>query len=532
MNRTWTKLGLCVLLCAAPGCTSSPKKSTDSGDSLDVSKVVMYQSGVGYVERVGKIKGSTLTLNIRTDQINDILKSLTVIDRSKGRPVSMTLPVDRDTLYALSQIPEQITNGGLLALLRAFRGAHVTIRTSKKTVAGRVVGVERITAAPQPRDMGGEVKIDWRVTVIDRDDTLHALDLSEIKSVELHDKNLSNGLAKSLDISLNEGDWKQVALTIQLEGDRNREVALSYIVAMPTWKPAYRLILSDDGKSVLQGWAVITNVTGSDWDNIDFSLVSGQPMSFTYDLYTPHFLTRPDLSYQAQQVALAPRIQSSGFQAAPPPSPAPEPEFARSRMEERQAAPMAAGRASAKMKMDFAYDVDEEWLAEDSEELDWVSFGSVADYGGNASAKEKRAANISDTELLESFESMAMTNQVGSFHEYRLAAGLTVPDGATSLVNLIHYELPAVEARLFDRMGTLETQSYQTVQLQNNSGVSLEPGPITIYRGSTFVGEGYLSQTAAGATAYVTFANETRVSVKRDASTFNENSRLVRVSSG
>ena len=520
MNRRWMGFGLCALLCAASGCASSTKSANSAGDSLNVSKVVMYQSGVGYVERVGEVKGSSLTLNIRTDQINDILKSLTVIDRSKGRPVSMTLPVDRQTLDALSQIPEQITNGGLLALLRAFRGANVTIKSRGKTVTGRIVGVERMTVAPQNRDRSAEPREDWRVTVLDRNDALHPIELSKIKSVNLHDKNLSSGLAKSLDISLNEGDWKKVSLTIQLEGDRNREVALSYIVAMPTWKPAYRLILSDDGRSVLQGWAVITNVTGSDWDNISFSLVSGQPMSFTYDLYTPHFLIRPDLSGQAQQVAVAPRIQTSGFGSAAGGSA----REVQARAASRPAAPAAMAKQSADMRMmesavyaDEYYDADN-WAYAESEMA--------------APMMDSRRASISDAELLGSFESMATANQVGSFDEYRLASGLTVPDGSTSLVNLIHYELPAVEARLFDRTGSLETQSYQTVQLQNSSGVSLEPGPITIYRGSTFVGEGYLSRTAAGATAYVTFANESRVSVRRDASSFDENYRVVRVNGG
>ena len=298
----------------------TPKANAQTKEMLPISRVVMYQSGIGYVERCAQIATDKLILRIRPDQINDILKSLTIIDRGNGRPVSISLPVDKDTLDSLAQIPEQIKDGGVRSLLNAFRGANVKIKTMCCAYEGRIVGVDERDSETnlQVSVNSSNSSSEDTVTLLTSNNVLHVIRLSEIRSVALYDQSLTDGLDKSLNISLNEGNWKQLELTIQLDSSEPREIALSYLVAMPTWKPAYRLVLKDDDKAILQGWAVVSNVTGADWNNIAFSLVSGQPMSFTYDLYTPQFLKRPDLSGLAEQRAAAPEVINSGRSYAEP----------------------------------------------------------------------------------------------------------------------------------------------------------------------------------------------------------------------
>lgn len=461
--------------------TAKPKEQTK--EMLPVSRVVMYQSGIGYVERCARIESDKLVLRIRPDQINDILKSLTIIDRGNGRPVSISLPVDKDTLDSLAQIPEQIKDGGVRALLNAFRGANVKIRTLCRIYAGRIVGLEESEC-----DSENSSK-EATVTLLSSSNVLHVIRLHEIKSVSLFDKSLTDGLDKSLNISLNEGNWKQLELTIQLDSSEPREIAISYIVAMPTWKPAYRLVLKDDDKSILQGWSVVSNVTGADWNDISFSLVSGQPMSFTYDLYTPQFIKRPDLSKLAQQKAAAPEVIASGYGSPHPP---------RANMAPQNCPPPGmAMMGAAPMPM----------------------VGAPAP-GAFNSAPQRNI--IKDDEIAGSFTAQAEKSQIGSFDEYKLASKLNLPDGNTALVNLIHHEAFAKDTRLiqanqsFDsfQKGWRLTKSFQTVELRNDTGLALNAGPITLYRDSAVIGEGYLSRTEKDATAYITYANEGRLAVE------------------
>ena len=75
-------LGATLLLA---GCPPEPAYPRGAGDELKVTKVVLYQNGIGYFERRGRVDGDVVKLRIRPEQIADILKSLTVIDLAEGR---------------------------------------------------------------------------------------------------------------------------------------------------------------------------------------------------------------------------------------------------------------------------------------------------------------------------------------------------------------------------------------------------------------------------------------------------------------
>lgn len=524
--------------CTWYGCEQNAVVNPSASGDLQVSRVVMYQSGIGYVERSGVVSGDELVLRIRPDQINDILKSLTVIDRANGRPVSISLPVDHTTLDALSQIPSQVRDGGIRSLLDAFRGANVEVKTKKKRFSGRIVGVE--TQLKQVL-IDETMPDSSTVTLLTKGNVLEVIAINDILSVSLHDSSLAAGLDKSLNISLNEGDWKLIELRIRMDKANSRELALSYLVAMPTWKPAYRLVLGNENKGTLQGWAIVSNVTGADWQNIDFSLVSGRPMSFTYDLYRPQFLDRPDLTALSEQRAEAPVVTQSAYlreklakgaetpQAAPP--------MANGMAENSKMRVAYKRMAAAGGSMDYGMaDTAEDAVAEAEE------FGNMA----TADALESKVAPsemITSEEMIDSFAQQASQTQIGAFDEYRLASKLSIPDGNTALVNLIQTELAARDTRMFRPVvgvygfnqfykGWRQTESYQTIELNNTSGVALDAGPITIYRDSTVIGEGYLTRTEKDAAAYITFAKEGRLDVQVTDSVDVNTLRLATVQDG
>lgn len=67
---------------------------------LPVRRVVLFKNGVGYFEHVGSVSGSqSVSIDFTTSQLNDVLKSLTVIDLGKGRIAGVNYtsvePLDR-----------------------------------------------------------------------------------------------------------------------------------------------------------------------------------------------------------------------------------------------------------------------------------------------------------------------------------------------------------------------------------------------------------------------------------------------------
>lgn len=80
---------VCLTL-ALGACAGGAGSSRD----LTLRRVVLYQNGIGYFERSGVLRGDRLRLSLRSHEVGDVLKSLMVIDRSSGRQraVSAVLP--------------------------------------------------------------------------------------------------------------------------------------------------------------------------------------------------------------------------------------------------------------------------------------------------------------------------------------------------------------------------------------------------------------------------------------------------------
>jgi hypothetical protein len=68
--------------------------------SLPVKRVVLYKNGVGYFEHVGQVRDKQdVTIQFTSGQLNDVLKSLTVLDLDGGRITGVaygsSAPVER-----------------------------------------------------------------------------------------------------------------------------------------------------------------------------------------------------------------------------------------------------------------------------------------------------------------------------------------------------------------------------------------------------------------------------------------------------
>jgi len=74
-----------------------------------------------------------------------------------------------------------------------------------------------------------------------------------------------------------------------------RKLLLSYVTEAPSWKPSYRVVLGDDGKVELQGWAVVDNTSGEDWKKVKLGVGSSSALSFRYDLHSVRTVYRETL---------------------------------------------------------------------------------------------------------------------------------------------------------------------------------------------------------------------------------------------
>ncbi len=298
-------LTLATLMALAGGCAHGrdPYAATDSTLALD--RVVLYRNGVGYFERNGGVDGEVLTIKVRKDQVNDLLKSLTVVDRRNGQAVSVSMPLDPQAWANAALATLSPGQGSLDQVLDALRGSEVVLGTTQGKLRGRIVMVEPIVDEPDASPPAHSERVmppqagskDFRVTLLEGK-RMHVVRLSKVRTVTLRDGDLALQFHHSLDATAGEGMFQQVAVDIRLAGASKHDLSVSYVVEAPMWKPTYRVVLPEagKGKALLQGWAVVDNTSGEDWAKVTMSLTSGAPIAFRYDLHTPRIIERSDLS--------------------------------------------------------------------------------------------------------------------------------------------------------------------------------------------------------------------------------------------
>ncbi len=129
------------------GCGGRRAAYPTAQSPLGLDRVVLYRNGVGYFERTGIIEGNTLTLKVRKDQVDDLLESLTVIERRTGRAVSISMPLDPQSWANAALATLRPGQGGLAQVLDSLRGSLVTLQTNEGSVSGRIALVESFEPA-------------------------------------------------------------------------------------------------------------------------------------------------------------------------------------------------------------------------------------------------------------------------------------------------------------------------------------------------------------------------------------------------
>ena len=519
--RRLHSLVLCSLL--LPGlsaCAGRTPYPAVAEDGLALDAVVLYRNGVGYFERRGKVDGDLLRLRVRKDQVNDLLKSLTVVDQD-GKAVSVSMPLDPQTWASAAMATLAPGRGSLPAVLDSLRGTEITVRADNRTIRGRILMVERIINEPDPDSTIRPAPTqtadsrDWKLTLLSRGH-MQIVRLSKVKSISLHDGDLAMQLHRSLDASAGEGMFEQVDIDIRLVDARSHRLEVSYVVGSPMWKPTYRVVLPKDGngEALLQGWAVVDNVSGEDWNKVRLSLTSGAPIAFRYDLHTPREVYRRDMTRSAVDKRAAVALGETSWEeeeesvdevAAPEPEP--------------ESAPVAASAPIGGVAPNDYGPIQDEMAELDRRDARSSKKRPArvrSPSGGAAISADVDSMTIDVDTLRRSTMASARAQRISGLTRIDLQDRVTVPDGTSTMVALINESVVAEQTFLYKPGGAgygYEANPYRVVRFENSTDYVLEPGPISIYSGGSFVGEGLSEAVGAGTSVTIPFAVEPNVMV-------------------
>ena len=277
---------------------------------LPVRRVVLYKNGVGYFEHLGRVRGSQdVHVDFTSAQLNDVLKSLTVLDLSGGRITGVDYNSEAPLARRLATLRLALGERPTVAeFLGALRGARVEIRSGAgAAVAGKLLSVEKKTRM----GTAGSVEME-QISLISDSGEVRNVDLNTSTGVRIVDRDLNTEVGKYLGLVASAREQDVRRMTISTTGNGERNLYVSYISEVPIWKTTYRIVLpSKEGKKpLLQGWAIVDNTVGEDWNDVELSLVAGAPHSFIQQLSEPYYGRRPVVPLP-ESVQLSPQTHAA-----------------------------------------------------------------------------------------------------------------------------------------------------------------------------------------------------------------------------
>ncbi|MFP2961869.1 hypothetical protein ACLEPN_29750 [Myxococcus sp. 1LA] len=439
--------------------------------NLRIRRVVLYKHGVGYFERRGKVSGNdTLSLDFKARDMNDVLKSLTVLDLSGGSVSAVsydsTKPLEQLLAEATIRIPE---DGSLTALLGQIKGARVRVRVGGGQVEGSIIGLDSLAVA------AGETSVMRPFLSLLVGASLRTFDILDVSELEFLDEAVRKDLEFYLATVLSSYKKDSKRMAILTSGQGERELFVSYVVESPVWKTSYRILLDEGEPPLLQGWALVDNTGDEDWVDVKLSLIAGLPVSFVHDLYNPRYMKRPvvEVKTEAAAAPVIPEESFGGMAAADMMM-----EMAAPAMPAMAAPASAPRRARAEKAMPVA-----------------VAGGPG---GGGPKLREAMAQSAAVTTL---------TKEVGDLFEYGVDRPVTVHRNQSALVPILHKPFEGKRVLLYNR-ATREKNPMACIELTNTTGLTLEGGPVTVTEDERYVGEAMLDTMKPNDRRFVPYAVE------------------------
>ncbi len=379
-----------------------------------------------------------------------------------------------------------------------------------------------------------------------------------------------------------------VAMRINL-GPHNGRLRITYVTERPAWKPSYRIVLGADSAgpqapgapptATLQGWAVVDNVSGEDWQQVRIGVGSTSALSFRFDLHSVRIVERETLG-GGGELALAPptggaayavatskvrMLSSLGASDVATLSPGGMPQAAESRGSD--------GDDSGNVQKEAPRRPDLRALSQQiKNSKQRVRIEGYAQAGdGDLQISSLSRANAVRQELLDNGVSadqleVVATGKLSSSDAVRILAGddagvpgttlggavsaedsqpaglahfvskspMNIAADHSAMVSIFDKPTNARRVYYFDPISERgsKTYAFNAVRLENPTAYTLDGGPVTVYAAHQFLGEGLSESVLPGAVAFVPYALDKSVVVEASDDSREELEKLVTLQRG
>jgi len=442
---------------------------------LPVRHIVLYKHGVGYFERAGELTpGESARLDFKASEMDDVLKSLTIEEKGGGKISGLRYDSSQPLARKLADFPFHLGAGQpLSAVLDQLKGARIELKFANETVSGAIVAA-RLTPGDEKR-----AEHEQATLLMDSGD-LRNLDLGAAAGVRFTDPGLPAQFKDYLAALTDARSKERRSVYIDSSDAGRREVRAGYMVPTPVWKSSYRLVFGSGAQPTLEGWAIVDNASGEDWNKVDLSLVSGRPISFISPLYAPRYVARQTAELPDDSAAV-PVVHEGAVEER-----------------EDQLAGIAAGSAAG---------ITGSVPPPPAETRPVAGFAGLEQF---ARLQKAPRANFSDV-------APAAARELGELFEYHLPAPVTVRRNESAMLPFLQQSLDA--RRLLIYLDQTSTHPLDAAEIRNTTGKTLDGGPITVYEAGAYAGEALMETVKTGDKRLISYGVDlgTRITTEFDS---------------
>ncbi len=467
--------------------------------NLDLKKVILYKTGLGYFEKHGKVdlnKINRINLSFLAKNMNDLLKTFS-INKVRGNFSISGISYESEQSNAEKLLEDSIIklpeDDVMDRLLSQLRGMKISFSTYDQQVIGVVVGLQDAEKPIRnnPADTLDEQKLLVKLLKNGTQGMIKSYNVKDIQDLEILEPEAKEDFNFFLDVIGLSKKEKNRTISVYFNGEGNAKFQISFLQEVPAWKTSYRIFIkgnddADDPKKanselnadehpdnlgtlkiLFQGWAILDNVLDEDWDNVNLRLVSGIPISFKYDSYSPLFIERPvvkrddDLNVSKKSVAHQTSPKGRGGDG---------------------------GRRASGME------------------------------GGEVSANQKDIVKkIAESNKLE-----------GPGFQYVIPTPVKVKRNQSSLIPIIQAEAEAHLIYVYNQNAHKDFPM-ATLEFHNTTDYELVSGPVSIFRNNIFEGEAVIPYLDKDKTHWIPFAVHQGIEISKDTKETRETNHEISI---
>lgn len=495
----WRAAGLAIAAAPATawaqaGLNAANGPQAQAQAQVPLTGVTLYRSGVASFEHRGRVEDDAqLRLSFEREKLDDILKSLVLLDLNGGR-------IDAAGYESGEPLERRLAGFGLnigdnpevWKMMDRLRGERLAFELADRRVEGRLISREQRTLP----EGGGEIALAQQVVSLLTERGIETLPVERIVRFEILSPRLKDELEQALLALAGARDADRSAIDLTFRGRGRRDVMVAYVHEAPVWKTSYRLVLPESGDgATLQAWAIVENTTDADWRDVTLSLVSGRPVSFRMGLSEPLYLQRPEVPVPIE-VAAAPKSFAGLLRSEPA-------DAAGDRFESVNR--FAVPRSEAGVSLS--------------------PFGYADSDGAFAGGRAVRM-----TEALAQGATGVSPEEIGEVFRFTLDRPVTIERRRAAMLPILTERVEARRVSIYSA-GSGVPNPMRGAEIVNQTGLKLMPGPVAVYDGSAYAGDAGIRHVAVGDSRLLGYAMDLDVTVQEHEA-FAQRVRRVTVSDG